>query len=169
MIQKGDAQAKLAIADQDSTDVHVFDVRSGSSQPMETFCIHRAPVTAMRYNAQHDTVISIDERGVLEYWSASTHEFPRGQVSFSSSLDTDLYACAKAKATTRSISLSQDGSQFAIFSSDRCMQHGASACENEGVGREREREREGGTEGERERETCACMRNLWHLASIRWY
>ena len=58
---------------------------------------------------------------MIEYWSAATHSFPAEAVAFTSSLDTDLYACAKVKACARSIELSRDGSQFALFSSDRCV------------------------------------------------
>ena len=57
--------------------------------------------------------------GVIEYWSGSTYTFPQDQVAFSMKLDTDLYALAKAKATSKSLEVSKDGSQFAIFSTDR--------------------------------------------------
>lgn len=57
--------------------------------------------------------------GVMEYWSATTHEFPSDAVQFRSTLDTDLYACAKVKATTRGIAFSRDGSQVAMLCSDR--------------------------------------------------
>lgn len=63
-MQPGDAEAKLAIADRDSPTIHVFDIRSGSNDPVHSFAVHRAPLTAMSYNAVHDTVISLDERGV---------------------------------------------------------------------------------------------------------
>lgn len=58
--------------------------------------------------------------GVIEYWSGSSYDFPAEEVAFRSTLDTDLYACAKAKAIARTIELSRDGSQFAMFTSDKC-------------------------------------------------
>lgn len=119
IFQPGDAEAKLAIADRDSPTIHVFDIRSGSNDPVHSFAVHRAPLTAMSYNAVHDTVISLDERGVIEYWSGSSYDFPAEEVAFRSTLDTDLYACAKAKAIARTIELSRDGSQFAMFTSDK--------------------------------------------------
>ena len=64
-VQAGDAQARLAIADKDSPNIHVFDVRAGSNEPMETFTVHRAPLTAMTYHPGLDLVISIDERGTF--------------------------------------------------------------------------------------------------------
>lgn len=64
MHQRGDSNTKLAVAELEGPSVHVYDVRSGSEEPMESFEVHRAPVVVMRYNAAHDTVISIDQKGV---------------------------------------------------------------------------------------------------------
>lgn len=67
----------LAVAELDGPSVHVYDVRSGSDEPMDSFKVHRAPVTVMRYNAAHDTVISIDQKGKgtlkRRTWLAATH------------------------------------------------------------------------------------------------
>lgn len=62
-MQKGQAQAKLAIADQDTPSIHIYDTRGGSSEPLDSVQLHRAPVLAMRYNAPYDTVISVDTKG----------------------------------------------------------------------------------------------------------
>ena len=45
--------------------VHIYDVRSGSEEPLESFALHSSPVAVMRYNAAHDTVISIDQKGIV--------------------------------------------------------------------------------------------------------
>ncbi|KAL3152082.1 Peptidylprolyl isomerase, variant 2 [Trebouxia sp. C0010 RCD-2024] len=57
--------------------------------------------------------------GVIEYWSGSDYTFPQDQVTFSMKLDTDLFALAKAKTSTKALEMSKDGSQFATFSTDR--------------------------------------------------
>ena len=45
--------------------MYVYDVRSGSNDPLETFRVgHAAPIAAMRFNAAHDAVISVDTKGV---------------------------------------------------------------------------------------------------------
>ena len=62
-LQKGQAQAKLAIADQDTPSVHIYDARGGSSEPLDSIQPHREPVQAMRFNSRHDTVISVDTKG----------------------------------------------------------------------------------------------------------
>lgn len=64
-VQKGQAQAKLAIADQDTASIHIYDARGGSSEPAATIQPHRVPVLAMRFNSRYDTVISVDAKGEL--------------------------------------------------------------------------------------------------------
>ena len=62
-MQKGQALAKLAIADQDTPSIHIYDARGGSSEPVSSIKPHRAPLLAMRFNSRHDTVISVDSKG----------------------------------------------------------------------------------------------------------
>ena len=157
--QKEDSQSKLAVAERETGKIHIYDVRSGSDDALHSFEVHRTPVVAMRYNAAHDSVVSVDQRGtafptrahdlvlaytahismiavvqlqpsmrrwtlrtgMIEYWSAKGYGFPEEDVDFSTKMDTDLYALPKAKALPQSLELSSDGTQFAIWSSDRCI------------------------------------------------
>lgn len=67
--QKGDAATKLAISDLNSPAIYVYDVASGSEEPVATLAaLHSAPVTVMRYNAPANTVISSDSKGVWVMW-----------------------------------------------------------------------------------------------------
>ncbi len=121
--QRGDAKATLAIADSTTPTIHLYDMRSGSPDPYATARIHTAPVSLMRYNPAADVVVSVDTKGVIEYWVPSPgggYGFPEDNtmVGFRSKLDTDLYALAKAKAVGRSLDVSPDGSQFSILGSD---------------------------------------------------
>ena len=61
--QRGEAAAKLAVADQDSPAVHLYDVRSGSEEPLQQIEPHRAPVQHMQYNSAQDVVVSVDAKG----------------------------------------------------------------------------------------------------------
>lgn len=38
--------------------------------------IHLGPIQSMKYNHEYDTVISADDKGVIEYWSPATLQFP---------------------------------------------------------------------------------------------
>ena len=52
------------MAETETGKVHIFDVRSGSDDALHSFEVHRTPVVAMRYNAAHDSVVSIDQKGM---------------------------------------------------------------------------------------------------------
>ena len=62
-LQRGQAQAKMAISDAESGAVHVYDARSGSDDSVGSFSGHRQPVQVMRFNEAHSTVISVDAKG----------------------------------------------------------------------------------------------------------
>ena len=86
---------------------------------MKVLETHRAAVRVMKYNAAKQVVISADDKGVIEYWSPSTYEFPQDAVSFRFKLDTDLYALAKAKTKALTLEVSPDGEQFTTTGPDR--------------------------------------------------
>ena len=65
--QRGDAEQKLAVSDCDSSNIYIYDVRSGSSDSIGTVTAHSSPVTAMRYNAVYNIVISADTKGKDEF------------------------------------------------------------------------------------------------------
>eukprot|EP00850_Spirogloea_muscicola_P012534 SM000081S22668 [mRNA] locus=s81:384504:389821:- [translate_table: standard] len=115
----GDAKAKLAIAEEASPRIHIYDAKSGSNDPIQSVEIHRNPVLVMKYMAAADVVISADAKGIIEYWSPETLQFPSSKVSFKYKTDTDLYALAKANTVATSLETSTDGRQFAVVSPDR--------------------------------------------------
>lgn len=87
----------IAVADSDpkSPHIHIYDlnysVRQASDDPdpskgqsslshVVLTNIHKHPVIQMRYNEVYDAVISIDSKGMVEYWDAErhgAHEFPQ--------------------------------------------------------------------------------------------
>ncbi len=73
-------------------------------------------MAGMYYTGLHPLFL---HAGMIEYWSGSDYAFPQDQVAFKMKLDTDLFALAKAKTTSKSLEISKDGSQFATFSTDR--------------------------------------------------
>lgn len=77
-----EAQAKLALSDLNSGAIHVYDMKSGSSEAVQVVQVHKAPVTAMRYAAAHRVVVSSDSRGFLEYWSSSSGGHPEELVTY---------------------------------------------------------------------------------------
>nr|GMD69531.1 peptidyl-prolyl cis-trans isomerase CYP71 [Ipomoea batatas] len=117
--KQGDVKAKLAISDCNSPFVHIYDARSGSNDPIQSREVHLAPVKVMKYNHIFDTVISADEKGIIEYWSPTTLQFPEEVVNFKLKSDTNLFEFVKCKTNISSIEVSPDGKQFSITSPDR--------------------------------------------------
>lgn len=64
------------------------------------------------------TVVSVDKKGLIEYWSATDFGHPEW-VDFKLKSSTDLYEFAKNKAVPSSLSFSPNGKRFALASSDR--------------------------------------------------
>jgi len=71
-------------------------------------------------NAMMETVISIDKRGVIEYWDMSTGRLPsHDTINFQLKAETDLYDLAKAKTVPIAIALAPSGLIFATLSLDK--------------------------------------------------
>ncbi|CAN6455360.1 unnamed protein product [Victoria cruziana] len=115
----GDIKAKLAISDMNSPYVHVYDAHSGATEPIISKQVHMAPVKVMKYNHAYDTVVSADTKGVLDYWSPSTLEFPENLVSFKLKSDSNLFDIARCKTTVSAIEVSPNAKQFSVTSPDR--------------------------------------------------
>ncbi|KAK9734540.1 hypothetical protein RND81_04G146600 [Saponaria officinalis] len=115
----GDLKTKLAVTDRDSPFVHIFDVRAGSNEPIISKKIHIGPVKVMKYNPVCDSVVSVDARGIIEYWDATTLEFPESGVTFKLKSDTDLFEIVKCKTAVSALEVSPDGKQFSVTSPDR--------------------------------------------------
>ncbi|PKI78737.1 hypothetical protein CRG98_000804, partial [Punica granatum] len=117
--KQGDVKAKLAISDRNSSFVHIYDARAGTNEPIISREVHLGPVKIMKYNHACDTVISADDRGIIEYWSPATLKFPVDEVKFKLKSDTNLLEIAKCKTTVSTVEVSPDGKQFSITSPDR--------------------------------------------------
>jgi len=89
----------------------------GDGVPLRTFSIHLHPIRLIHYNAIHDSGISIDQKGFIEYWSPGNGELPA--VQFSSKLETDLFDLVRHHSTCRSLTISPNGELFALYCSDR--------------------------------------------------
>lgn len=133
------ARPLIAVSSRDSANIYVYDAMQvssdaqGHTSPVEVLeGMHKAPVLQLAYNSVADTVISIDAKGMIEYWTASVsaahrddpkahrrHPFPFDAVSFTLKSSTDLYEFAKRAAMPTSLSISPDGTLFACMSSDR--------------------------------------------------
>lgn len=117
--RQGDVKSKLAISDRNSSFVHIYDARSGSNEAIVSRVIHFGPVKVMKYNHIFDTVISADDKGIIEYWNPDNLQFPKDGVLFKLKSDTNLFEIVKCKTTVSTIEISPDCKQFSITSPDR--------------------------------------------------
>jgi peptidylprolyl isomerase domain and WD repeat-containing protein 1 len=62
--EQGQAEALLACADRDSKNIHLYDGRGGSSI-IKTITPHNSPVSLMRFNPIANTVVSVDDGGMV--------------------------------------------------------------------------------------------------------
>ncbi|XP_034119896.1 peptidylprolyl isomerase domain and WD repeat-containing protein 1 isoform X2 [Drosophila guanche] len=117
----GDAVQGLAITDSESNFIHIYDGQSGGQVLHTLENMHAAPVVAMCFNVAMETVISVDRRGILEYWQTPKYDyrFPQKLVNFDSKLDTSLFEFAKQKTQVTGLAASPDGKRFAAISTDR--------------------------------------------------
>jgi peptidylprolyl isomerase domain and WD repeat-containing protein 1 len=88
----------LAVSFQSNNDIRIYDARGTNDWPIhEIKRLHRKPVSTMAFNNTFDCVVSIDEGGMLEYWSPnSNYEKPSNVFEMKSS--TDLFEFKKVRA-----------------------------------------------------------------------
>jgi peptidylprolyl isomerase domain and WD repeat-containing protein 1 len=76
----------------------------------------------MALNASLDLVLSIDSRGMIEYWDADTYltiSSTDPRVSFKYKTDTDLYVIAREKTVPCCLVISPTGDRFVVTTRDK--------------------------------------------------
>mmetsp|Transcript_19721 Transcript_19721/g.29467 ORF Transcript_19721/g.29467 Transcript_19721/m.29467 type:complete len:649 (+) Transcript_19721:48-1994(+) len=110
-----------ALAAVGSTDGQIRVYRAdGTGEVIESLKPHRAPVSFMKFNEKYNCVVSVDKKGMIEYWSTITYKTPKN-VRWTYKTDTDLYELRKKKVLATSLSMSPTGEHFAVTAGDRCI------------------------------------------------
>lgn len=106
----------LAVSNDANPVISIYDGRGENQTPIHKLeKLHRSPVSLMSYNNQYDCVVSVDEGGMIEYWSPrNNYEKPDNVFAIKSS--TNLFDFKKAKSVPCSITMSPTGQQFATMS-----------------------------------------------------
>ncbi|MFH4976620.1 hypothetical protein AB6A40_003329 [Gnathostoma spinigerum] len=110
----------IALADANSGKILIFDGK-GENVPIAVLDkLHSKPVQILQYNPVYDCAISIDDMGMIEYWSGPKHEysFPTS-VQWKYKTDTDLYEFLKMKSAPRCLAIAPNGKTFATVGVDR--------------------------------------------------
>eukprot|EP01127_Copromyxa_protea_P004695 TRINITY_DN14521_c0_g1_i1.p1 TRINITY_DN14521_c0_g1~~TRINITY_DN14521_c0_g1_i1.p1 ORF type:complete len:652 (-),score=148.48 TRINITY_DN14521_c0_g1_i1:43-1998(-) len=137
----GSPKPMIAVANSDpkQPEIHIYDfnysVRQSADDPdpskglsdlshVVLKNVHKNPVIQMKYNEVYDTVISIDSKGMVEYWDADRygdHAFPQDKVQFEFKSATDLYEFPKRGTIPFSLSVSPNGQLWACMGEDRIV------------------------------------------------
>ena len=112
------SRALLACADANEPLIRLYDGGSGDTAPVHELRIHAAPVLQIKRNVTCGSVISVDAKGVIEYWRNDGGDGLPAGLGFRHKTETHLYELAKCKARPTSLSVSPDGAHFAVTSSD---------------------------------------------------
>ncbi|PSR99419.1 peptidyl-prolyl cis-trans isomerase [Coniella lustricola] len=114
--KKGASLPLLAVSDDSSSAIHIYDGRGEKQEPVHTIKkLHMSPVSIIVFNDTYDCVVSTDEKGMVEYWSPdANYEKPDNVFQFKSS--TNLFDFRKSKSVPTSLTISPSGQQFATVS-----------------------------------------------------
>jgi peptidylprolyl isomerase domain and WD repeat-containing protein 1 len=120
--------ALLAVCDNILNEIRIYDVNEGDpdiNAPLYCYkSIHSNTdnnrILQMKYNEPMNTVITIDKKGIIEYWDPFTGKMP-SSVKFHYKTETDLYEFAKNKTHAVSLCISKNGEQFVTMGRDRMI------------------------------------------------
>jgi peptidylprolyl isomerase domain and WD repeat-containing protein 1 len=109
---------RIAVADADSGIIRIYQ-SEGKQEPIHEITFHSTPVKYMSLNIIANTIISVDSKGVLEYWDVDSYTLPIDKIKFSYKSETDLYEHAKSGTIPFCIAISPKGNRFATISKDK--------------------------------------------------
>lgn len=116
----GDPIPAIAVAEKNTPNIHIYDCK-GSGEILHTYdSLHFNPVVLMKFNHVYGTAISVDTKGMVEYWTGPKHDyvFPK-DVLWEFKTETDLYEFVKSKTMPLGLGISHDGKKFATICKDR--------------------------------------------------
>jgi len=115
-----EAKPTIAVAESQKTRIHILQL-DDKLKKVKLLDFHLAPIRIITFNPQLEVVVSIDTKGIVEYWSADTYEFPKKKLKFEYKLETDYIELAKNKILVLSATISHNGELMACYGKDRVI------------------------------------------------
>ncbi|KAI8893836.1 hypothetical protein BC833DRAFT_607054 [Globomyces pollinis-pini] len=121
MYQTGQAQSLLACSEKESNKIHLYDGRGGTDLLITISTLHSVPTHIMRYNPDANVTVSVDEKGMIEYWTPDVDNeegftLPNTPlVNWKYKSETDLYEFKKNRVHPTSLVFSPDYTKFVTF------------------------------------------------------
>ncbi|XP_067936433.1 peptidylprolyl isomerase domain and WD repeat-containing protein 1-like [Watersipora subatra] len=120
LFSPGDAIEAVAVSEQSSPKIYVYDCRSLSDPTHVLDRMHFSPVSLIRYNGRYDAAVSVDVGGQVMLWAGPKQDYKMPKsLSFDSIMDTDLLTYMTNKDEVLDMSFSPNGKKMAVLSSDR--------------------------------------------------
>lgn len=110
---------RISVADSNNSVIRIYKFDAVTDEPLAIISFHTAPLQCMKLNIPNAVVVSIDKKGIIEYWNVSDYEFPSDKVAFRHKMDTNLFDLLRNKVQSYCLSMNQQGSLFAVVGSDR--------------------------------------------------
>ena len=120
---KGDqSRQEFAVTYLDKNFIHIFDKNElESGEPIKTIDdLHFAPISKLIFNAVYKIAMSIDQSGLINFWSngADQYKFPESFLEFELNSDTDYFEFVTTPFKPVNASISPNGIYVAILTSD---------------------------------------------------
>eukprot|EP01080_Neovahlkampfia_damariscottae_P001287 gene1287-11372_t len=96
---------------------HIYNPKEDGNE-IQSFKKHTSTIKVIKYNPKYDTVISIDEKGFIEYWNTDDFKFPKN-VKFKLKSMTNLFEFVECKTYPTSLEFNNDCSMFVCMSKDK--------------------------------------------------
>jgi len=117
--KKGQPELLVAISDREKPVINIYDGKGDGSILYTIDKLHSQPVSIIEYNPVANVVISVDDGGMIEYWTPDPDEkFSQPKppaISWSYKSDTDLYTFKKNHTFPTTLQFSPDYSKFVTF------------------------------------------------------
>ncbi len=114
---------RIAVTDTQSGKIFILKAMDANGTILQEVNIHSFPVVCLeRHPIYHQVIISIDSKGMIEYWDTATLQLPSSsssEITFHYKSETDLFELMKVKTLPISMTFSHSGQYFAIFSLDK--------------------------------------------------
>ena len=78
------------------------------------------PASWIWLQCPHHIAVSIDDRGMMQYWRPGDGEVPHA-VSFPNMIDTDLFDLARVRVLPLCLAVAPDGESFAVLAADESV------------------------------------------------
>jgi len=109
----------LVVTEKNSGNMHIIKGES-KGEILKTIKIHSFPILVMKFNVVYNTLITIDQSGMIEYSEPQTSELP-STVNFKYKAETDLYTLSQNKLTCLSLTVSPNGRFMAMMCKDKVI------------------------------------------------